>query len=153
VCNSCCFVQRESSNPSDVFLHPNPAKYIQYVNIDDFRWRIWLILTITGTLTLSHKSTLSRSHGRTDLEISAMLSLSLMSLLVHIQVVSIFSDTGNYFVIYPSSVNPSTKSKSLFNKIKISTHIPLEHILANITNSRGINKMTYVAKSAFILAK
>jgi hypothetical protein len=38
-------------------------------------------------------------------------------------------------------------------KIKISTHIPLQHILANIANSHGINKMTYVAKSAFILAK
>jgi hypothetical protein len=55
------------------------------------------------------------------------------------------------FIIYPGSVNPSTKSQLLFNKIKISTHIPL--FLANITNSHGINKMTYVAKSAFILAK
>jgi hypothetical protein len=55
-----------------------------------------------------------------------------------------------FFIIYPGSVNPSTKSQLLFNKIKISTHIPLEHILANITNSHGINN---VAKSAFILAK
>jgi hypothetical protein len=49
-------------------------------------------------------------------------------------------------------VNQSIKSQLLFNKIKISTHIPLYHILANITNSHGIDKMTYVAKYAFIFA-
>jgi hypothetical protein len=45
------------------------------------------------------------------------------------------------------------KSQLLFKKIKISAHFPIKHILANMTNSHGINKMTYIAKSAFILTK
>jgi hypothetical protein len=34
-------------------------------------------------------------------------------------------DAVKEFIIYPGSGKPSTKSKLLFNKIKISTHIPL----------------------------
>jgi hypothetical protein len=35
------------------------------------------------------------------------------------------SNRSDDFIIYPDSVKPSTKSQLLFNKIKISTHIPL----------------------------
>jgi hypothetical protein len=58
---------------------------------------------------------------------------------------------GIGFIIYPGSMNTSTKSKLLFNKIKCPPIFHSNIILDNITN--GINKMTYVAKSAFISAK
>jgi hypothetical protein len=37
----------------------------------------------------------------------------------------------SYFIIYPGAVNLSTKSQLLFNKIKISTHIPLNNGIPN----------------------
>jgi hypothetical protein len=64
-------------------------------------------------------------------------------------VVNIVSGGGKVFYHIPR-FSESEHKKSI---IVISTHIPLEHILANIRNSHGFNKMTYDAKSAFILAK